>query len=86
MIDAAKKRMTDSTVRVTTWEEFIKASEDRKLMLTEFCGDETCEDKIKEKTGGITSRCIPLDSNTPSGNCVHCGKPAKHFTYFAKAY
>ncbi|HPO05835.1 MAG TPA: hypothetical protein PLQ36_01860, partial [Candidatus Gracilibacteria bacterium] len=35
-----------------------------------------------------TSRCIPFAEmqKEVKGGCVHCGKPAKHITLFAKAY
>ncbi len=26
-----------------------------------WCGDEACEDEIKAQTGGVTSRCIPME-------------------------
>ncbi|SDY06571.1 prolyl-tRNA synthetase [Evansella caseinilytica] len=52
-----------------------------------WCGDVACEEKIKEKTGA-TSRCIPFDSEAEIAvnECVCCGKQAKHFVYWAKAY
>ncbi len=50
-----------------------------------WCGDEACEDKVKEVTG-VGSRCIPLDQEHISDVCVCCGKPAKHLVYWGKAY
>ena len=50
-----------------------------------WCGDEACEDKVKEITG-VGSRCIPLDQEHISDVCVCCGKPAKHLVYWGKAY
>ncbi len=51
-----------------------------------WCGDQACEDRIKEETGA-TSRCIPFDdSERISDNCVCCGKPAKHLVYWGRAY
>ncbi len=50
-----------------------------------WCGDEECEDKVKELTG-VGSRCIPLDQETISDTCVCCGKKAKHMVLWAKAY
>lgn len=51
-----------------------------------WCGDTACELEIKEKTGGGTTRNMPFGQSDVSGECVHCGKPAKAITYFAKAY
>jgi prolyl-tRNA synthetase len=50
-----------------------------------WCGDEACEDMIKEKTG-VGSRCIPFEQEQLSDRCVCCGKPAKHMVYWGKAY
>ena len=50
-----------------------------------WCGDEACEDKVKEVTG-VGSRCMPLKQETVSDTCVCCGKPAKHLVYWGKAY
>ncbi len=50
-----------------------------------WCGDEACEDKVKEITG-VGSRCIPFDQEQLSDKCVCCGKPAKAMLYWGKAY
>ncbi len=50
-----------------------------------WCGDEACEDEVKEKTG-VGTRCIPFEQDQISDKCVCCGKPAKHMVYWAKAY
>lgn len=50
-----------------------------------WCGDEACEDKVKEITG-VGSRCIPFEQEQLSDVCVCCGKPAKHMVYWGKAY
>lgn len=50
-----------------------------------WCGDEACEDKVKELTG-VGSRCIPFGEEAFSTKCVCCGKPAKHVVYWGKAY
>ncbi|MBQ6947780.1 MAG: proline--tRNA ligase [Clostridia bacterium] len=50
-----------------------------------WCGDEECEDKVKELTG-VGSRCIPFEQKTISDKCVCCGKPAKHMVCWGKAY
>ncbi|MBQ4116704.1 MAG: proline--tRNA ligase [Clostridia bacterium] len=50
-----------------------------------WCGDEACEDKVKELTG-VGSRCIPMDGEHFSDTCVCCGKKATHMVYWGKAY
>ncbi|MBQ7364781.1 MAG: proline--tRNA ligase [Clostridia bacterium] len=50
-----------------------------------WCGEEACEDKVKELTG-VGSRCIPFDQEEISDTCVCCGKPAKSMVLWAVAY
>ena len=50
-----------------------------------WCGEEECEDKVKELTG-VGSRCIQFDQEDLDDKCVCCGKPAKHMVYWGKAY
>ena len=50
-----------------------------------WCGEEACEDAVKEKTG-VGSRCMPLEQEKLSDVCVCCGKPAKYEVYWGKAY
>ena len=50
-----------------------------------WCGDEECEDKVKELTG-VGSRCMPLDQECISDKCVCCGREAKKLVYWGKAY
>ncbi|MBE6598762.1 MAG: proline--tRNA ligase, partial [Ruminococcaceae bacterium] len=61
---------------LTQGEGFVKAM---------WCGDEECEDKVKELTG-VGSRCIPFEQEHLSDVCVCCGKPAKHMVYWGVAY
>lgn len=50
-----------------------------------WCGDEACEDKVKELTGA-GSRCIPFEQEHISDVCVCCGKPASKMVLWGKAY
>ncbi len=50
-----------------------------------WCGDEACEDQVKEATG-VGSRCIPLEQETISDTCVCCGKKATAMVLWGKAY
>ena len=51
-----------------------------------WCGDEECENKIKDETGGVKSRCIPFEEEHISDVCVCCGKPAKHMVVWGRQY
>lgn len=51
-----------------------------------WCGEQACEDKIKEDTTA-TSRCMPFhDQERIAETCVCCGKPAHKLVYWGKAY
>ena len=81
----AKKFLDGSIVEVKNWNDFVNAAKNRKLINAMFCGNTKCENEIKDKTEGVTSRLIPFKQDV-RGNCVHCGNKAKYETYFAKAY
>ena len=50
-----------------------------------WCGEQDCEDIIKEKLS-VTSRCMPFEQENLGDTCVCCGKPAKKMVYWGKAY
>lgn len=68
-------------------DEIIKALEKNGdgFVKAMWCGEEECEDKVKEITG-VGSRCIPIEQEHIADTCVCCGKPAKHMLYWGKAY
>jgi len=71
----------------TTIDEINAALEEKGdgLVFAMWCGDEACEDKIKELTG-VGSRCIPFDQKHLSDTCICCGKKADKMVCFGKAY
>ena len=75
------------TYAALTMDEITKKLEENGdgFIKAMWCGDEACEDKVKEITG-VGSRCIPLEQENLSDVCVCCGKPAKHMVYWGKAY
>ncbi len=83
----ALENRKNKTYTCQSIEEIIKALEENGdgFVKAMWCGDEACEDKVKEVTG-VGSRCIPLEQEQLSDTCVCCGKPAKHMLYWGKAY
>lgn len=75
------------TYACKTTDEIIKALEDNGdgFIKAMWCGNEECEDKVKELTG-VGSRCIPFEQENLSDVCVCCGKPAKKMVLWGKAY
>ncbi len=70
-----------------TMDEITKALEEKGdgFVTAMWCGDEACEDRVKEVTG-VGSRCMPFDAEAVGDKCVCCGKQAKHVVLWAKAY
>ena len=82
-LDNQKRR----TYACQSMEEIVQVLQEKGDGFVEamWCGDEACEDLVKENTG-VGSRCIPLEQHTISDKCVCCGKPAKHMVLWGKAY
>lgn len=70
----------------TSLEEFTqKIEENQGYIKTMWCGDQECENKIKEATNAH-SRCIPFEQEIVSDHCVCCGKPAKTMVVWGRQY
>jgi len=86
MYAKALENREKKTYSCTTIDEIIESMKQGDgLVKAMWCGDEECEDKVKELTG-VGSRCIPFDQEHISDTCVCCGKPAKHMLYWGIAY
>ncbi|HIS69947.1 MAG TPA: proline--tRNA ligase [Candidatus Gallacutalibacter stercoravium] len=70
-----------------THEEFLDIAANKPgFIKAMWCGDSACEDKLKEETGGVKSRCIPFEEEHVADTCVCCGRPAKHQVYWGRQY
>ena len=87
MLEKAKKHLKTHINDAHDYEEFKKIAEEKPgFIRAMWCGDEACENKIKEDTT-VTSRCMPFDDQEQiSDVCVCCGKPAHKLVYWGKAY
>lgn len=87
MFERAKAHRDSHIYDAHNYEEFADIVENKPGFIRGmWCGDQACEDKIKEDTGA-TSRCIPFkDQEKISDVCVCCGKPAKKLVYWGRAY
>lgn len=90
----ALKFQQDNTIKIDDIEEFYKfftpKNEEQPeihggFALSHFCGDEACEEKIKDDLK-VTVRCVPFDVAEEDGTCISCGKPSKRRVVFAKSY
>jgi len=86
LYDKALENVKNNTRIAYTYDEFKKIIDELggyvKMM---WCGDETCEIKIKEETTA-TARCIPFEQENLGDVCPVCGKKATKMVLFAKAY
>ncbi|NCB99617.1 MAG: proline--tRNA ligase [Clostridia bacterium] len=86
MLERAKAHRDTHTYTATDYETFKNTIEKKPgFVKAMWCGDEACENLIKEETGA-TSRCMPFDQEHLADTCICCGKPAKAMVYWGKAY
>lgn len=70
-----------------SYEEFLDIAQNKSgFIRAMWCGETECEEKIKDATGGVKSRCIPEHEDHLSDVCVCCGKPAKHMLIWGRQY
>ncbi len=86
MYERAKDHRDAHTYIAKDYDEFKDVIDNKPgFVKAMWCGDRSCEDKIKEETTA-TSRCIPFEQERIGDTCVCCGKPAKCMVYWGKAY
>jgi len=85
--EKAKQNLEARTEYLDTMEEVIASSQAKDgFISTLWCGEEACEDAMKEQAG-LSSRCMPFGQQDGiDGVCPVCGKPAKHRVIWGKAY
>ena len=87
LVARARKNLEEKTFVATNMDEFTDIAENKPgYIKAMWCGNVECEDTIKEKTGGVKSRCIPFVEDHLSDVCVCCGKPAKHMVVWGRQY
>ena len=84
LYNKTKKYLKDNTIEAKNMNELINAIKNKKLVKTEWCENQECEDWIKDKTGGAKILCI--SDEKPKNKCVYCNKKSKHVVYIAKSY
>jgi prolyl-tRNA synthetase len=86
MLERARVHRDTHTSTALNYEEFKDAAVNKPgFIKAMWCGDQACEDKIKEELT-VTARCMPFQQEKLSDVCVCCGKPAKAMVYWGKAY
>ena len=86
MLERARTHREAHTYVATNYDEFKDVVANKPgFVKAMWCGDQACEDKIKEETTA-TSRCMPFEQEHLSDVCVCCGRPGKKMVYWGKAY
>lgn len=63
-----------SNKNVNSWDGFLSAIKQGGYVFAYWCGDESCENEIKEKAK-VVSRFLPLNAEEKGEHkCIHCGK------------
>ena len=81
----AKKILDERVVRVSEYQQFKDELMSGKMIDCSWCGNQTCEDKIKEETGADL-RVIPFDGTQKSETCIYCKNSGTTNALFAKGY
>ncbi len=86
MFNRAKKRRNELTFEAHNLDD-VKIIMDTQpgFVKAMWCGDEACENKMKE-IKGTKSRCIIDDASPIDDKCVVCGKKAKHLVVWGIQY
>ncbi len=85
MYDKALKRRDSMIYEVETYQEFTKIANSKPgFIKTNWCGDEACENKIKDDFS-MKSRCL-IEDEKVGDKCVCCGKKANYRLYFGRQY
>ncbi|XP_043725730.1 proline--tRNA ligase, cytoplasmic-like [Telopea speciosissima] len=83
LFDAAKQKRDEHIKVVHTWDEFVEALNQKKMILAPWCDEEDVEKDVKARTkgemGAAKTLCSPFDQpELPPGTlCFASGKPAK---------
>ena len=81
----AKKILDERVVRVSEYQQFKEELKNGKMIDCSWCGNQTCEDKIKEETGADL-RVVPFDGTQKSETCIYCKNSGTTNALFAKGY
>ncbi|CAO2828306.1 unnamed protein product [Amaranthus hypochondriacus] len=92
LFELAKQRRDACVQIVRTWDEFIEALAQKKLIFAPWCDEEDVEKDVQARTkgemGAAKTLCSPFDQpQMEEGTlCFVSGKPAKIWTYWGRSY
>ena len=81
----SKQQLESNIVNVKGISEMAAAVKNKKLAKAHFCGSATCEEEVKAKADGASSRCMTINASEKKGSCAVCGKESVA-AWLGKAY
>lgn len=85
LFEKAKKFLEERTKAVSNFEKFGSELDKGMFLSSSWCGDQKCEEKIKELTGADI-RVIPFDNKNSNSPCISCKRPSKENVIFGRGY
>ncbi|HXV51134.1 MAG TPA: proline--tRNA ligase [Nitrosopumilaceae archaeon] len=85
LFESAKKMLAQMTQKVSDYEQFKSKIEEGGFFEAPWCGNQKCEEKIKEETGADI-RVIPFDSKNANGKCIYCKSQSVSNVILARGY
>lgn len=94
MLKRATKKRNESVVTCTTWDGFVEALDDKKMVLTPWCETKESEELVKKRTqgesegGAAKTLCIPF-VQPPLANGTKCfvtGGTATTWVLWGRSY
>ncbi len=87
LVERVSRNLEEKMYVALSHEEFLDIAANKPgYIKAMWCGETECEDKLKDETGGVKSRCIPFKEEKLSDVCVCCGKKAKHMVVWGRQY
>ncbi len=85
LFENAKKFLESRKKNVADFEQFKRELEKGMFLYSSWCGDQKCEETIKESTGADI-RVIPFDGKDTNLPCIICKKSGQLEVIFARGY
>ena len=85
MLEVAKEQAEKFTLEIKDYSDFKAKVSQGGFLKAHWCGNQECEDKIKEETGADI-RVIPFDSEDKNNKCIYCGNQSTSKPIFARGY
>jgi prolyl-tRNA synthetase len=85
LFESAKKLLSQMTQKVSDYDQFKSKIEDGGFFEAPWCGNQKCEEKIKEETGADI-RVIPFDNKNSDRKCILCKSKSVSNVVLARGY